>query len=207
MNEMNEMDEDERTRHAARMQRRKAVVDAAIARAEEERGVVVLITGNGKGKTTSALGTVFRALGHGQRVGLVQFIKGTATTGENVFLRRFPKDVRYHAMATGFTWESANREADLFAAESAWAEARDMLRDESLGLVVLDELTYMLKYRYLDSSGVLAAIAARPPAQSVIVTGRGASPGLLEIADTISEIRDVRHAFKAGIKARAGVDF
>ena len=198
---MTGMDASERERRAARMQRRKAVVDEAIARAREERGVLLVITGNGKGKTTSALGTLLRALGHGQRAGLVQFIKGTAKTGENLFLQRF------HAMATGFTWESDNWEADRLAAEAAWAKASEMLRDDSLSLVVLDELTYMLKYRYLDSSGVLAAITARPPMQSVIVTGRGDSPELLEIADTISEIRDVRHAFKAGIKARAGVDF
>ena len=204
---MTGMDASERERRAARMQRRKAVVDEAIARAREERGVLLVITGNGKGKTTSALGTLLRALGHGQRAGLVQFIKGTAKTGENLFLQRFPQEVRYHAMATGFTWESDNWEADRLAAEAAWAKASEMLRDDSLSLVVLDELTYMLKYRYLDSSGVLAAITARPPMQSVIVTGRGASPELLEIADTISEIRDVRHAFKAGIKARAGVDF
>ncbi|MDR2614582.1 MAG: cob(I)yrinic acid a,c-diamide adenosyltransferase [Candidatus Accumulibacter sp.] len=202
------MDEDRLARHKARMQRTKAVVDAAVARAREERGVVIVITGNGKGKTTSAFGTLFRALGHGQRVGLVQFIKGTRTTGEITFLEeRFGKDVRYHAMATGFTWESQNREADRLAAEAAWEEARGMLRDDGLGLVVLDEITYMLKYRFLDAGEVTAAIVARPKEQSVVVTGRAAPPALLEIADTVSEIRDVRHAFRAGVKARAGVDF
>jgi cob(I)alamin adenosyltransferase len=201
------MDEERLARHAARMRRTKAVVDAAIARADEERGVTIVVTGNGKGKTTSAIGMLFRALGHGQRVGLVQFIKGTKTTGEIAFLERFGQNVRYHAMATGFTWESTNWEADRLAAEAAWAEAREMLRDDSFGLVVLDELTYMLKYRYLDAAEIIAAIAARPKAQSVVVTGRAAPPALLEIADTVSEIRDVRHAFKAGVKARVGVDF
>jgi cob(I)alamin adenosyltransferase len=201
------MDEESLARHRARMQRTKAVVDAAVARANEERGVVIVITGNGKGKTTSAFGTLLRALGHGQRVGLVQFIKGTTATGEVTFLEQFGQNVRYHAMATGFTWESANREADRLAAEAAWAEAREMLRDDGLGLVVLDEITYMLKYRFLDAGEVAAAIAARPREQSVVATGRAAPPALLEIADTVSEIRDVRHAFRAGVKARAGVDF
>ncbi|MDR2450616.1 MAG: cob(I)yrinic acid a,c-diamide adenosyltransferase [Candidatus Accumulibacter sp.] len=201
------MNEERLARHAARMQRTKTVVDAAIARADKERGVVIVVTGNGKGKTTSALGTLFRALGHGQCVGLVQFIKGTKAAGEITFLEQFGQNVHYHAMATGFTWESQNHEADRLAAEAAWAEARKMLRDDRFDLVVLDELTYMLKYRYLDASEVTATIAARPKTQSVVATGRGAPPALLEIADTISEIRDVRHAFHAGIKARAGVDF
>ncbi|MDR0440524.1 MAG: cob(I)yrinic acid a,c-diamide adenosyltransferase [Candidatus Accumulibacter sp.] len=201
------MEEDRMARHAARMRRTKAVVDAAVARATEDRGVTIVITGNGKGKTTAAFGTLFRALGHGQRVGLVQFIKGTRATGEVTFLEQFGQNVRYHAMATGFTWESQNREADRLAAEAAWAQAHEMLRDDGLGLVVLDELTYMLKYHFLDAGEVTAAITARPKAQSVIITGRAAPSALLEIADTISEIRDVRHAFHTGIKARAGVDY
>jgi cob(I)alamin adenosyltransferase len=198
---------DEKLRYAARMRRRKAVVDDAIARAREDRGVLMVITGNGKGKTTSAFGALFRALGHGQRVGLVQFIKGTVTTGEVLFLEQFGGNARYHAMATGFSWEKEDREPDRQAAAAAWAQAADMLRDARLSLVVLDELTYMLKYRYLDPGEALAAIAARPPTQSVIVTGRAAPPELLAAADTVSEIRDLRHAFRAGVKARAGVDF
>ena len=201
------MDEERLARHRARMQRTKAKVDAAVAHATEERGVVIVLTGNGKGKTTSALGTLFRALGHGQRVGLVQFIKGTTTTGEVTFLEPFGKNVRYHAMATGFTWESQNREADRLSAKTAWAEALEMLRDDGIDLVVLDEITYMLKYHFLDAEEVITAIAARPKEQSVVVTGRAAPPALLEIADTISEIRDVRHAFRSGVKARAGIDF
>ncbi|MDR0441289.1 MAG: cob(I)yrinic acid a,c-diamide adenosyltransferase [Candidatus Accumulibacter sp.] len=201
------MDEESEARHRARMQRTKVVVDAAIARAKEDRGVVIVLTGNGKGKTTAAFGTLFRALGHGQRAGLVQFIKGTKATGEITFLEQFGRNVSYHAMATGFTWESENREADRLAAETAWAAARAMLCDDGFDLVVLDELTYMLKYRYLDAGEVTAAIGARPKTQSVVITGRAAPPALLEIADTISEIRDVRHAFHAGIKGRAGVDF
>jgi cob(I)alamin adenosyltransferase len=201
------MDTEKKARHLARMQRTKTVVDAAIAQADEERGIVIVITGNGKGKTTSAFGTLYRALGHGQCAGLVQFIKGTTTTGEVTFLEQCGATVAYHAMATGFTWETQDWESDRLAAETAWNIAQDMLRNDRLDLVVLDELTYMLKYKYLTFDEVATALRARPRMQSVIVTGRAAPPELLEIADTVSEIREVRHAFRAGIKARAGVDF
>lgn len=200
------MEEDKKQRHAERMQRKKAVVDAAIERAQQERGIVLLITGNGKGKTTSAFGTLYRALGHGHRVGVVQFIKGTQASGEVLFLQQHAQ-ADYFAMATGFTWNTQNWDADKAAADEAWAHASRMLRDERLNLVVLDELTYMLKYNYLDSDAVVAAIRARPPMQSVIVTGRAAKPVLVELADTVSEIRDEKHAFAAGVKAQKGIDF
>lgn len=203
------MDEEKKHSHNERMQRKKDVVDAAIARAQEERGIVILITGNGKGKTTSAFGTLYRALGHGQRTGVVQFIKGTQATGEVTFLQQSPAaaGVQYHAMATGFTWNTQNWDADKRAADEAWAQAARMLRDPAVNLVLLDELTYMLKYNYLDTAEVLAAIANRPPMQTVIVTGRAAKPELVELADTVSEIADRKHAFKAGVKAQAGIDF
>ena len=210
------MDEEKKRSHEERMKRKKEVVDAAIERAQEERGIVIVITGNGKGKTTSAFGTLYRALGHGQRAGVVQFIKGTHATGEVMFLQQLQAaavdaaavpGVRYHAMATGFTWNTQNWDADKRAADEAWAEAAAMLADPALDLVVLDELTYMLKYNYLDTAVVLDTIRARPPMQSVIVTGRAARPELVEMADTVSELRDVKHAFKAGVKARNGVDF
>ncbi|MDX9698931.1 MAG: cob(I)yrinic acid a,c-diamide adenosyltransferase [Rhodocyclaceae bacterium] len=201
------MDEEKKRSHEARMQRKKAVVDAAIERAQEERGIVIVITGNGKGKTTSAFGTLYRALGHGQRVGLVQFIKGTYHTGEVQYLQQQGAAVDYHAMATGFTWNTQNWDADQQAAEAAWAQASRMLADPAFDLVVLDELTYMLKFNYLALDRVLEAIRQRPARQSVIVTGRAASPGLIELADTVSEIRDVKHAFKAGVKAQNGIDF
>ncbi len=200
------MEEDKKQRHAERMQRKKVVVDAAIERAQQERGIVLLITGNGKGKTTSAFGTLYRALGHGHRVGVVQFIKGTQSSGEVLFLQQHAQ-ADYFAMATGFTWNTQNWDADKAAADEAWAHAARMLRDERLNLVVLDELTYMLKYNYLDSDAVVAAIRARPPMQSVIVTGRAAKPVLVELADTVSEIRDEKHAFAAGVKAQKGIDF
>lgn len=203
------MKEDAKQNHNARMQRKKEIVDAAIDRAQEERGIVLLITGNGKGKTTSAFGTLYRALGHGQRAGVVQFIKGTQATGEVIFLQQHPAStaVRYHAMATGFTWNTQDWDADKRAADEAWAQAAGMLADPALDLVVLDELTYMLKYNYLDTADVLAAISSRPPMQTVIVTGRAAKPELVELADTVSEIADRKHAFKAGVKAQAGIDF
>ncbi len=203
------MEEDRKQNHNERMQRKKEVVDAAIGRAQEERGIVILITGNGKGKTTSAFGTLYRALGHGQRAGVVQFIKGTQATGEVIFLQQHPASaaVRYHAMATGFTWNTQNWDADKRAADEAWAQAAGMLADPALSLVVLDELTYMLKYNYLDTAAVIDAIRARPPLQTVIVTGRAAKPELVELADTVREIADRKHAFKAGVKAQAGIDF
>ena len=203
------MEEEKKQNHNERMQRKKEVVDAAIGRAQEERGIVILITGNGKGKTTSAFGTLYRALGHGQRAGVVQFIKGTQATGEVTFLQQQPASaaVQYHAMATGFTWNTQNWDADKRAADEAWAQAARMLRDPALSLVLLDELTYMLKYNYLDTAAVVEAIRTRPPMQTVIVTGRAAKPELVELADTVSEIADRKHAFKAGVKAQAGIDF
>ncbi|MFN3988474.1 MAG: cob(I)yrinic acid a,c-diamide adenosyltransferase [Rhodocyclaceae bacterium] len=204
------MDEDRKRSHEARMKRKKEVVDAAIERATQERGIVIVITGNGKGKTTSAFGTLFRALGHGQRAGVVQFIKGTQATGEVIFLQQVvgaQAAVEYHAMATGFTWNTQNWDADKRAADEAWAHASRKLADPALNLVVLDELTYMLKYNYLETAMVLDALRARPAHQSVIVTGRAAKPELVELADTVSEIRDEKHAFKAGVKAQNGIDF
>lgn len=201
------IDDEKKQRHAERMQRKKAVVDAGIERAQEERGIVVLITGNGKGKTTSAFGTLYRALGYGHQVGVVQFIKGTQASGEVTYLRQNAAQVAYHAMATGFTWDTQNWDADKVAADEAWLHAARMLADPSLNLVLLDELTYMLKYNYLDAAMVIEAIRARPAGQSVIVTGRAAKPELIELADTVSEIRDVKHAYNAGVKAQAGIDF
>lgn len=201
------IDDEKKQRHAERMQRKKAVVDAGIERAQEERGIVVLITGNGKGKTTSAFGTLYRTLGYGHQVGVVQFIKGTQASGEVTYLRQNAVQVAYHAMATGFTWDTQNWDADKAAADEAWVHAARMLADPSLNLVLLDELTYMLKYNYLDADMVIEAIRNRPEGQSVIVTGRAAKPELIELADTVSEIRDVKHAYNAGVKAQAGIDF
>ncbi len=201
------MNDEKTQKHNSTMQRKKAVKDEQIASAQEERGVFIFITGNGKGKTTSAFGTALRALGHGQRVGVVQFIKGTQATGEVIYLQQHNPQMDYFAMATGFTWNTQDWEKDKAAAEEAWSHAKRMLADESLHLVLLDELTYMLKYNFLDMDEVVNAIKSRPVQQNVIVTGRGAKAELVEIADTVSEIAATKHAFKAGVKAQAGVDF
>lgn len=203
------MEQEKQDSHNERMRRKKAVVDSGIERATEERGILIVITGTGKGKTTSGFGTVFRALGHGQRVGVVQFIKGTQVSGEVTFLQQhgLAPAVQYHAMATGFTWNTQDWDADRRAAEETWAHAKRMLQDPELNLVLLDELTYMLKYKFLDLDEVLQALRARPPRQTVIVTGRAAHPELIELADTVSEIDNRKHAYKAGVKAQAGIDF
>ena len=199
------MNEDPGRRHAARMARKKAVVDAGIARADAERGLLIVLTGNGKGKSSSAFGMVARALGHGMKVGVAQFIKSRTDTGEEAFFSRQP-GVEWHVLGDGFTWETQNREQDIATARRGWELARRMLSDPSFDLVVLDELTYLLNYGYLDPDEVLQAIAARPAMQHVVVTGRAASPALVDLADTVAEIADVKHAYRAGVRAQKGVD-
>ncbi len=191
--------------HQERMQRKKAVVDAGIARAKEKRGVVLVNTGNGKGKSTSAFGMVARALGHNMRVGVVQFIKGSLSTGEESFFRRFP-EVSYHVMGEGYTWETQDRERDIASAHRAWEQARVFLTDAEFGLVVLDEINIALKLGYLDTQEVLAALRTRPRMQHVVLTGRAAPPELIEFADTVTEMRDIKHAYRAGIQAQAGIE-
>ena len=193
-------------RHEARMKRKKDVVDQSIAAAQVERGVLVVNTGNGKGKSSAGFGVVARALGHGMKVGVVQFIKGRSDTGEEAFFRRQP-DVQWHVMGEGFTWETQDRARDVATAEAGWAQARALLSDPAIGLVVLDELNIALKYGYLDVHAVLADIAARPPMQHVIVTGRAAPPELMEAADTVTDMTLVEHAFKAGVKAMPGLEW
>ena len=194
-------------RHRARMERKKAVIDAKIAAADKKIGIIIVNTGNGKGKSSSAFGMVARALGHGMKVGVVQFIKGAMSTGEELFLRRFPDDVSFHAMGEGYTWETQNRERDIAKAEEAWEQARRFLADPAYGLVVLDELNIALKYRYLDVHTVIADLLDRPEMQHVVVTGRAAPPELIAIADTVTEMNVVKHAFKAGIAAQAGTEW
>ena len=203
MSESSERD----ARHKARMQRKKAVIDEKIAEAQDEYGLLLVHTGNGKGKSSSAFGMVARALGHGIKVGVVQFIKGAASTGEESFFRRFPDEVRYHVMGEGFTWETQDRQRDIAKAKEAWNVAAQLLADPEVGLVVLDELNIALKYGYLELDPVLADIESRPLLQHVVVTGRGAPPGLIEAADTVTEMSLVKHAFKAGVKAQKGIEF
>ncbi len=193
-------------RHATRMAKKKAVIDAAIAQANAEKGLLLLLTGNGKGKSSSAFGMVARALGHDMKVGVAQFIKSRSDTGEEGFLGKQP-GVEWHVLGEGFTWDTQNLERDIATAKQGWEVARRLLADPEIQLVVLDELTYLLKYGWLDSATVLADIAARPPMQHVIITGRAAPQALIDAADTVSEIADVKHAYRAGIKAQAGVDW
>ncbi len=192
-------------RHKARQQKVKEAVDAKVAAANIEKGVLMVITGNGKGKTTAGFGTVARAVGHGKQAAVVQFIKGNWDCGERKLLEG--AGVPFEVMATGFTWDTQNRETDTQAAEKAWAQAEIWLKDERIDLILLDELTYMLSYHYLDLERVLSALKNRPPMQHVIVTGRNCHRQLLELADTVSEIECVRHAFEAGVKAQPGFDY
>ena len=195
----------EAQRHRQRMQRRKALVDGRIAAASERRGVLLVLTGNGKGKSSSAFGMVARALGHDMQVGMVQFIKGKYLTGEASFFRRLPQ-VRFHIMGEGFTWETQDRERDVRAAEAAWEVSAAMLRDSTLALVVLDELNIALRYRYVEIDTVLDALCGRPQMQHVVITGRGAPAELIELADTVTDMRIVKHAFDAGIGAQRGIE-
>ena len=191
--------------HRARTQRHKEVVDAKIARATESRGVVLVHTGNGKGKSSSAFGMVARALGHNMRVGVVQFIKGSSPTGEEAFFRRFP-EVEYHVMGDGFTWETQDRQRDIASAQAAWKVACAMLRNPDIGLVVLDEINIALKLHYLQVEQVIEVLRNRPAMQHVVLTGRAAPDALIAYADTVTEMRPVKHAFEAGIQAQKGVE-
>lgn len=191
--------------HRKRMARKKAVVDAAIASADRDKGLLLVLTGNGKGKSSSAFGMVARSLGYGHRVGVAQFLKSRRDTGEEVFFASQP-GVQWHVLGDGFTWDTQNREADVASALRGWALAQTLLQDASLHLVVLDELTYLLNYGYLDAAQVYADLAARPASQHVVITGRAASQDLIDLADTVSAIEDVKHAFRAGIRAQAGID-
>ena len=187
------------------MQRKKAVVDEKIAHATQDKGLILILTGNGKGKSSSGFGMAARALGHGMRVGIVQFIKGSYSTGEEAFFRRF-SEVEYHVMGAGFTWETQDRERDIRAARAAWEKALALLRNPAIHLVLLDELNIVLKYGYLSLDEVIGALNGKPPMQHVIVTGRSVKPELVAIADTVSEVMDVKHAFRAGIRAQKGIE-
>jgi cob(I)alamin adenosyltransferase len=194
-------------RHRVRMERKKAIIDAKIAAADKQIGIIVVNTGNGKGKSSSGFGMAIRAMGHGMKVGVVQFIKGAMQTGEEKFLRRFPEEISFHAMGEGYTWETQNRERDIATAVLAWEQAKKFLADPDIGLVVFDELNIALKYRYLDVENVINDLLARPAMQHVVITGRGAPPELIAIADTVTEMEVVKHAFKAGIVAQAGTEW
>ena len=192
--------------HKIRMQRKKAQIDASIARAEGEKGLILVLTGNGKGKSTSAFGMVGRALGHGLKIGVCQFIKSRTDTGEEAFFGAHP-NCEWHVLGDGFTWDTQDRNQDIQTSERGWEVATKMLQDPSYDLVVLDELTYLLSYEYLNKDLVLDKISEKPEMQHVIITGRSAIAELREMADTVSEIKDEKHAYTSGIKAQKGIDF
>jgi len=204
---MTKSSENKSAQHSAAMQKRKEKVAADVVRAEQQRGVAILLTGNGKGKSSSAFGMAMRSLGYGFKVGIVQFIKGKQLSGEEIFIRDKHPEVYFQQMGTGFTWDTQDRASDVAAAEASWAHAEKLLQDASYHLVILDELTYMLSYNYLNEEKVLNALRNRPAEQSVVVTGRGGGEALRELVDTVSELQDIKHAFRAGVKARKGVDY
>jgi cob(I)alamin adenosyltransferase len=189
------------------MRKQQAAVQERIAQAPEERSLLVLLTGDGKGKTTSGFGMLWRALGYGQKVAVVQFIKGTQASGEELFLRERHPDIPFFQMGTGFTWDTQNFAADQAAAQRTWLDAKRLLQQPDLDFLLLDELTYMLAYRFLEEDEVLDALRDRSPQLSVIVTGRGGGTALRELCDTVSEVKNLKHAFDSGIKARKGVDY
>ena len=200
-------DENQAERQKRKMQKLKEKVDQHIEACDQEKGVMILLTGDGKGKSSSAFGMVVRSLGYGYKVGVVQFIKGEQLSGEELYLKDHCPQVDFYQMGTGFTWDTQDRDADIAAAQTTWKVVEPMLSDPRYHLVIIDELTYMLSYKYLDQSMVTKALSNRPPSQSVVVTGRGGGNSLKDIADTVSEIKDIKHAYQSNIKARKGVDY
>ena len=187
------------------MQRKKEYIDSRIDAANIDKGIIVLLTGNGKGKSSSAMGMICRALGYDMRVALVRFLKGDQQTGEDLFIENHPNIVSAH-MESGFTWDTQDKELDKQKATATWFEAKKFLANEAISVVVLDEITYMINYKYLDESDVLKTLQNRPQDQHVVITGRAASQGLIDVSDTVSEVEDVKHAFRANIRAQKGID-
>ncbi len=196
---------DKNKRHKKRMESKKSVIDANIEKADKDKGLLLVLTGNGQGKSSSAFGMVARDLGHGMKVGVCQFIKSRTDTGEEAFFSQH-ENCDWHVLGDGFTWDTQDRAQDIATSIKGWAVAQSMLNDSSYDLVVLDELTYLLSYNYLENKPVLENIASRPSMQHVVVTGRTATDELIEMADTVSEIADVKHAYRDGIQAQKGVD-
>jgi cob(I)alamin adenosyltransferase len=200
-------EEDLNARHAEKMRKKKAARDKIIATKTIEKGLLIVHTGKGKGKSTAAFGMVFRALGHGFRVGVVQFVKGVWQTGERIVLEKFPEQVTMKAMGEGFTWETQDRARDVAAARKAWEEAKAMIADPSYRMVLLDELNIVLRYDYLPLDEVVQVLKSKPADTHVIVTGRNAKDEIIEIADLVTEMEFVKHPFRSGVKAQAGIEF
>lgn len=193
-------------RHAARMRRKKEVIDAIVGAAGTARGLFLIHTGNGKGKSSAAFGVLARALGHGMHAVVIQFVKSRSDTGEEAFFRAQPR-VQWHVMGEGFTWETQDDAKDAAAARAAWDKARQALADPAVDLVILDEFTYALNYRWLDADAVLAALRQRPANQHLIVTGRAAPAELVAAADTVTDMTLVKHAFQSGVQAMPGIEW
>jgi len=200
-------DAEDAARHKAKMEKRKAVQDAEIASKTLEKGLLIVNTGPGKGKSTAAFGLILRALGHGWRIGVVQFIKGAWSTGERKALEAFGAQVSWHSMGEGFTWETQDKARDIAAAERAFAKARELMADPEIRLLVLDELNIALRYDYLPPADVVATLVARRPDLHIVVTGRNAKPELIAAADLVTEMTLVKHHFAAGVKAQQGIEF
>ncbi len=194
-------------RHKSKMANRKAFQDAEVASKTIEKGLLIVHTGKGKGKSTAAFGLLLRALGRGFRAGVVQFGKGAWETGERKAIERFPDQVVWYALGEGFTWETQDRERDVAAAERAWAKTKELMADPSIRLLILDELNIALRYGHLDLDEVVAALSARRPDLHIVVTGRNAKPELIEAADLVTEMGLVKHHFSAGVKAQEGIEF
>lgn len=204
---MREIEDREASRHREKMAKRKAVQDAEVAGKTVEKGLLIVNTGPGKGKTTAAFGLALRMLGHGRRIGVVQFIKGAWHSGEKDAFAAFGDRVAWHTMGEGFTWETQDLKRDIAAAEAAWGKARDLMADPTIDLLVLDELNIALRYDYLDLETVVADLKARRDTLHIVVTGRNAKPALIEAADLVTEMGSVKHHFSAGVKAQKGVEF
>jgi cob(I)alamin adenosyltransferase len=204
---VSEIDKAAEERHRAKMANRKAVQDAEVAEKTLEKGLLIVHTGPGKGKSTAAFGLALRMLGNNRRVGIVQFIKGAWSTGEQPALAVFGDRVVWHTMGEGFTWETQDLKRDIAAANKAWDKVLELMADETIGLLILDELNIALRYDYLDLENVVATLQARRPDLHVVVTGRNAKPALIEAADLVTEMTLVKHHFKAGVKAQAGIEF
>lgn len=200
-------DTEDAARHKAKMEKRKAVQDAEVASKTLEKGLLIVNTGPGKGKSTAAFGLILRALGHGWRIGVVQFIKGAWSTGERKALEAFGDQVLWHSMGEGFTWETQDKARDIAAAERAFAKAKELMADPDIRLLVLDELNIALRYDYLPLAEVVATLTARRPDLHIVVTGRNAKPELIEAADLVTEMTLVKHHFTAGVKAQQGIEF
>ncbi|PSJ63807.1 cob(I)yrinic acid a,c-diamide adenosyltransferase [Pseudaminobacter soli (ex Li et al. 2025)] len=205
---MKEIDDSEAERHKAKMAKRKAVQDAEVAgKTIEQKGLLIVNTGPGKGKTTAAFGLALRMIGYGRRVGVVQFVKGAWHTGEKDAFSAFGDRVVWHTMGEGFTWETQDIKRDIAAAEAAWAKAVELINDPTIDLVVLDELNIALRYEYLDLNAVVSTLTNRREGLHVVVTGRNAKPALIEAADLVTEMGSVKHHFSAGVKAQQGIEF